>query len=74
MKIVDDHKEKTTMLYGEHLHAEEREDGVTCTTCPRRATEEVFDAGGRSVGCYCARCGRRKLEAIQGPVARLVKP
>jgi len=46
-------------LYGEHLHAEEQP--PHCLTCPQRASVEVFDVTGRSCGCFCLRCGRRKL-------------
>ena len=51
------------MLYGEHLHADEQP--PHCLTCPRRAAVEVFGDDGASHGCFCLRCGRRKLEAVQ---------
>ena len=51
------------MLYGAHLHVQE--EPAHCLTCPRRATVEVFNAAGHSCGCFCLRCGRRKLEALQ---------
>ena len=53
------------MLYGEHLHAHEDEEHTPCGGCRARATEEVFDRTGLSHGCFCQRCGRRKLKALQ---------
>lgn len=51
------------MLYGEHLHTEEQLPG--CLTCPQPASVEVFDAAGHSRGCFCLRCGRRKLTVLK---------
>ena len=51
-------------LYGEHLHAEEQSQVPHCQTCKRRASVEVFGASGRSYGCFCVRCGRRKIVVL----------
>ena len=53
------------MFYGEHLHALEQDLTPTCQTCNARASVEVFDAARRSCGCYCLRCGRRKLAVLE---------
>jgi hypothetical protein len=52
------------MLYGEHLHTDEQTRPLPCLTCSRRASYEVFDVLGRSHGCFCWRCGRRKLAVL----------
>jgi hypothetical protein len=53
------------MIYGEHLHAEEQAQPPHCLTCARRASHEVFDVRGNSCGCFCLRCGQRKLAVLE---------